>query len=281
MSLLVDMVANALDEGYRAHDDRFRGATLAATPALASVPVTKRRVPVAGAAALVLLGVVTGTAVAQVRHRAAANVGPRAQLAYQVAERTADGDRLLQEASRLRTSVAASREQSLSTNEAGRIASRELAALELAVATTAVAGPGVRLTLSEAPASPAAPSVRGGSPALGRILDRDLQDVVNGLWSLGAEAVSINGVRLSARTSIRSAGEAVLVDFRPQTPPYRVEVIGASTLAVDFLDAPSGRRLQALASFSGISFSLDRVDRLELAAATEPELRVARPAGAP
>jgi uncharacterized protein YlxW (UPF0749 family) len=153
-------------------------------------------------------------------------------------------------------------------------------ALELAAGTSPVTGPGIVLTLDDAPTDPAlapgtAPS--GGTPLDGRVLDRDLQDVVNGLWAAGAEAVSVNGVRLSSRAAIRSAGEAILVDFRPLSPPYVIEAIGRpASLEVDFLDGDSGRRLQTLASFSGITYELRRSDRLTLSAATEPQLRSVR-----
>ena len=61
---------------------------------------------------------------------------------------------------------------------------------------------------------------------LGRVLDRDVQLVVNGLWRPAPTAVAINGRRLTARTAIRSAGGAILVDYRPLRPPYRVEAVG-------------------------------------------------------
>ena len=53
----------------------------------------------------------------------------------------------------------------------------------------------------------------------GRVLDRDLQVMVNALWAAGAEAIAINGQRLTARSAIRYAGEAILLDFRPLVPP--------------------------------------------------------------
>ena len=58
------------------------------------------------------------------------------------------------------------------------------------------------------------------------MLDRDLQTVVNGLWAAGAEAVAVNGQRLTALSAIRSAGDAILVDYRPLTRPYVVTAIG-------------------------------------------------------
>ena len=46
---------------------------------------------------------------------------------------------------------------------------------------------------------------------LEQVLDSDVQRAVNGLWAAGAEAVSVNGSRLTARSAIRSAAGAILV----------------------------------------------------------------------
>ena len=74
-----------------------------------------------------------------------------------------------------------------------------------------------------------------------RVYDLDLQILTNGLWQAGAEAVAINGHRLSALTAIRGAGEAITVDFRSLTRPYRVEAIGdARTLQARFVESSGG-----------------------------------------
>ena len=54
---------------------------------------------------------------------------------------------------------------------------------------------------------------------------------MNGLWSVGAEAIAVNGQRLTAQSAIRSAAGAILVNYRPLKPPYRVEAIGPPDLA--------------------------------------------------
>ncbi|CAM5647734.1 membrane protein [Streptomyces purpurascens] len=54
-----------------------------------------------------------------------------------------------------------------------------------------------------------------------------MQRVVNGLWESGAEAVSINGQRLTALSAMRAAGDAILVDNKPLVPPYTVLAVGA------------------------------------------------------
>ncbi|MGB8651828.1 MAG: DUF881 domain-containing protein, partial [Mycobacteriales bacterium] len=156
------------------------------------------------------------------------------------------------------------------------------AALELATGATAVRGPGIVVTLDDAPdAGAAAASQRGGQLGDGRVYDRDLQDVVNALWLAGAEAVSINGQRLTALTAIRSAGEAILVDFRPLAPPYVVRAIGdVDTMEPAFVDGPTARRFQTWTSLYGIGFDVARARDLRLPSAGTPDLRLARPGGA-
>ena len=265
MSLLVDVMTHTLDEGYAAR--AATGPRPSSTPGL-----------LAGAVVLVALGLLTGTAVAQVRDRAEASEGLRTQLAAEVDSRRAEADRLADEAAQLRADVASLRDDALAADDEGRRLRERVRALELAAATSAVEGEGVVLEIDDAPLEEdleAEP--RGGTALDGRVLDRDLQDLVNGLWAAGAEAVAVDGLRLSSRSAIRSAGEAVLVDFRPVSPPYVVEAVGKpSELEVRFLDGPSGRRLQTLAAATGISYELRRDEDLELAAATEPQLRATR-----
>ena len=91
----------------------------------------------------------------------------------------------------------------------------------MASAFRAVRGPGVVLELED--------SLRptyAGTTNLGRVIDRDVQHAVNGLWEAGAEAVSVNGIRLTSRTSIRNAGSAILVDYKPISAPLRIAAIG-------------------------------------------------------
>ena len=68
----------------------------------------------------------------------------------------------------------------------------------------AVTGPGIVIT---------AAGSRDDAEA-GRITDHDLQVLVNGLWYAGAEALSINDNRVGTLTSIRTAGDAITVNFR-------------------------------------------------------------------
>ncbi len=116
----------------------------------------------------------------------------------------------------------------------------------------------------------------------GRIYDRDVQDVANALWAVGAEAITVNDQRLTAQTAIRSAGEAVLVDFRPLSPPYVLRAVGnVDAMEPAFADGPTARRFTTWTSLYGIGFTVTRGQDLHLPAAGAPDLKVAKPAGGP
>ena len=277
MSLLVDMMTNSLDSSYAEAAARKAGAAAAGTPPAGTRP--SRR-----AVALVLLvtvGLVTGTAAAQVRRRQAAQDGVRTQLVSDVQRRTASTDDLAATAARLRADVAREQAAGLSADAAGRAAADRLAALELASGVGAVTGGGLVVRLDDAPAGAEGADARGGEVGQGRVQDRDLQDVVNALWASGAEAVAINGLRLTAQTAIRSAGEAILVDFRPLSPPYTVRAVGdPKLLETSFVDGPTGRRLATYTSLYGLRFTVRRTDSQTLPGSGFPTLRLAK-AGPP
>lgn len=86
-----------------------------------------------------------------------------------------------------------------------------------------VTGPAVTVTLTDAPASvqPA-----GVDPDLLVVHQQDIQAVVNALWSAGAEAMTIQGQRVSSRTGIKCVGNTVVLHGVPYAPPYRITAIG-------------------------------------------------------
>jgi len=273
MSLLVDMMANTLDEAYV---ERAARRTEDALPARPEGPSPRGRA-VVSVGVLVILGLLTGIAVAQVRGRQAESTGLRADLLSEVRDRTAQSEDLSGRAQALRDEVAAAREATLGADAAGRILATSLTALGLASATTPVQGPGVVVTLDDAPAEADAEvtALREGSVGDGRVADRDLQDAVNALWDAGAEAIAINDQRLTALTAKRSAGGAILVDLLPLSPPYVVEAIGdPAALELGLLDGPVGRRLATYTSVYGLRLELVRAKDLSLPGAAEPDLRI-------
>ncbi len=143
-----------------------------------------------------------------------------------------------------------------------------------------VSGNGLKITLDDAPGRDEV----GSDPRTddgydeGVVLDADLQVVVNGLWAAGAEAISINGERLTALSAIRSAGEAILVDFRPLVPPYVISVVGdPSSLQTGFAEGQAGPYVQSLRDNNGIGVDIATATELTLPGAGQFVLRQAGP----
>lgn len=93
----------------------------------------------------------------------------------------------------------------------------KLAVAELLAGAVPVTGPGIIVTADDSPTA---------TSSEGRVLDSDLSALVNGLFDAGAEAVAINGHRVTTLTPIRSAGAAITVGYVSLSPPYTVEAIG-------------------------------------------------------
>lgn len=104
----------------------------------------------------------------------------------------------------------------------------------------------------------------------GRVRDFDLQVVTNSLWAQGAEAIAINGERLTPGSALRSAGEAVLVNLAPLIPPYRVEAIGNSReLQVGLAQSRAAGHLAMLRDTYGVNVNISAAEQLELPGATQ------------
>ena len=86
-----------------------------------------------------------------------------------------------------------------------------------------VVGPGIRVTLTDAPSTVEVP---GLDPRNLVVHQQDLQAFVNALWSGGAEAVTLQGERLISTTGIKCVGSTVVLDGVPYSPPYKIEAIG-------------------------------------------------------
>jgi uncharacterized protein YlxW (UPF0749 family) len=269
MSLLVDMTGAALDPSY---------AEAAQRKADAAHPARTPRVPVRLLVGMLVVGLATGVLGVQARRHAGQLDIAQRSLEADVRARTAVTDALAAQAAGLQAHVAALRQAALSRNAVGRAAAAELAALELETGGAAVQGPGLVVSVSDAPNDVSGADPRGGQGSNGRIYDRDLQDVVNALWAAGAEAITVNNQRLTALTAIRSAGEAVLVDLRPLSSPYQIRAVGdVNVMESTFVDSATARRFKTWTSLYGLGFQVHRATDLVLPAAGAPVLRVAEP----
>ena len=96
-----------------------------------------------------------------------------------------------------------------------------------------------------------------------------LQDLVNEVRNTGAEAMSLNGFRLTIRTSLAGDDRTITVDGQPIEPPYVLQAIGDPTTMATALKRPGGQLQQTQASYPGLEVTVKTVTRLVLPAVRE------------
>ncbi|MGZ4119116.1 MAG: DUF881 domain-containing protein [Actinomycetota bacterium] len=87
---------------------------------------------------------------------------------------------------------------------------------------TALTGQGLQVQLRDSPLR----SSPTGDPNDLVIHQQDIQAVVNALWAGGAEAISINGERLTSDSAVRCVGNTLLLHGSVYAPPYTIAAIG-------------------------------------------------------
>jgi uncharacterized protein YlxW (UPF0749 family) len=85
-------------------------------------------------------------------------------------------------------------------------------------------GPGLTVTLDDAPRIGNLPT--GVRPDDLVVHQQDVQAVVNALWSGGAEAIELMDQRVISTSAVRCVGNTLILQGRVYSPPYRVTAIG-------------------------------------------------------
>lgn len=289
MTLLTQILERPLDPGYAAAAAKRVSAGL---PASTSI---RRPLPVVAA---VLVGLLLASSALALRAPTTAASSAKKQLIAEIDSRRAQGDALTRRIATLSTDISAIEASALQAQRQQGLAT-QVQELSLLTGSAAVTGPGVTLTIDDATSvtdgsgsgaggaddTAAGAAGSGGSAGdtttaqdQGTVMGRDLQIVVNGLWQSGAEAIAVNGQRLTARSAIRFAGAAILVDYRPLTRPYVVAAIGSTDgLQTAFAASSAGAYLRSLGSNYGIQSSVTGSSALTLPAAAALTLHSATP----
>jgi uncharacterized protein YlxW (UPF0749 family) len=269
--LLAELVNNALDPGYAAAARR-RGAD------------APRRAGDRSAVAIGCLLVGFLLVVAYVHtHRSAPQAATvHSGLVDRVRAAQNQADALDRQARRLEQQLTTLRDRALPS---GGTVARTLQRDQLAAGEIAARGPGMTVTLREPKKQQGAGASagRGGTTSIGAthiLTDRDVRSVVDELWRDGAEAIGVNGIRLTPTSAIRFAGQAVLVDYQPIDSPYEISAIGnPDLLSTNFAESAVASRYQTLAGAEGVGFSFTEHDKLTLPASAAPRLRYAKAKG--
>jgi uncharacterized protein YlxW (UPF0749 family) len=203
-----------------------------------------------------LVGFLLAASWAEARDAERAARPRRGQEADLVAAREARTDALEGQLARLRRRLDA-------IGAGSRLASlrAEAARLDAVSGRSALRGPGIVVELRDAAGA------EGSTSMDQRVQDVDLQLVVNTLWSAGAEAVAINGERVVSTTAIRSAGAAILVNFRVLTSPYRVVALGdRASLTERFDSSDIATRFRRWSEIYGLGMTVSSKRKLSVPA---------------
>jgi uncharacterized protein YlxW (UPF0749 family) len=102
----------------------------------------------------------------------------------------------------------------------------ELRAARLAAGLVELVGRGIVLQLEDS----TQPVPVDAAPGDYRVTASDLRDITNELWLAGAEAIGVNGERVTATSALTDIGSSILLNSAYLQPPYQITAIGPDDL---------------------------------------------------
>jgi uncharacterized protein YlxW (UPF0749 family) len=173
--------------------------------------------------------------------------------AGQLADLQDQVDRLTQQAGTRDTAVAAAQ----SAGDAGAVSA----------GMVGLTGPGVVITLDDAPPRPDGSLPVNARPDDVVIHQSDVQAVVNALWAAAADGVAIMDQRLIATSAVRCVGNTLLLQGRTYSPPFVITAIGdAAAVRAQLNASPQVAVFQQAVDDFGLTFDVREVRDVELPA---------------
>ena len=162
-------------------------------------------------------------------------------------------------------------EQAASRDGAVAAATSAGAAGALSAALVPLSGPGVVITLDDAPQRPDGSLPVDARPDDLVIHQSDVQAVVNAVWAAAADGVAIMDRRLIATSAVRCVGNTLLLQGRTYSPPFVVTAI-ADPVAVraELAASPQVRVFQQAVEAFGLTFEVRERDEVVLPAYDGP-----------
>ena len=240
--------------------DRFSAGSDLEPPSAPAAPLLARF------AFALVLAVLAGLVVAEVRGAPAGTagqrVGRRVELAELIRVEQARADALTVRAAELQAQLEV-RQHPVEGDETADALEAQIAQVAGAAQMTKVRGPGMIVTLDYA--APVGDDVGNYNNLV--IHEQDLQAVVNALWAGGAEAMTVAGERVLATTAIRCVGNVLLLHGGTYSPPYEISAIGdESALRRALQEDPTVIRFGRAVNEFDLGFEVMAAQTLELPA---------------
>jgi uncharacterized protein YlxW (UPF0749 family) len=153
----------------------------------------------------------------------------------------------------------------------GRVAAAQSQAtgLEGPAGLTALVGPGLTVTLNDAPHGADGQLPPGATVNDVVVHQQDVQAVVNALWAGGAEAISVMGQRLISTGAVRCVGNVLLLYGRTYSPPFVITAIGpAEGMRAALGTAPAVRAFTQAARDFGLGYQVTSQTQITVPAYT-------------
>ncbi|WP_338887710.1 DUF881 domain-containing protein [Rhodococcus sovatensis] len=132
---------------------------------------------------------------------------------------------------------------------------------------TAESGPGVVVTMTDAPRGPDGRYASDASPDDLVVHQQDVQSVLNALWAGGATAIAMQDQRIASRVAPRCIGNTLLLGGRTYSPPYVVTAIGDPTELTASLDREPGVTVfRQYALRYGLGYTADASEQVDVPA---------------
>jgi uncharacterized protein YlxW (UPF0749 family) len=182
-------------------------------------------------------------------------------LAIVVQELTEENGALRDEVMRLELRLFEAQANTQGEGEVLNEAAKELNALRVMSGLQTALGPGVNVIVTDPE---------------GMLLPEDFTTVVHELRAGGAEAIAVNGRRVSARTGFSGYTGYVEMEGVPLTRDYRVTAIGNAANLEQSLTLPGGIQ-SVLEAFPGVEVEIEQADELRVAGGEEQRYVIGTP----
>ena len=127
--------------------------------------------------------------------------------------------------------------------------------------TTEVTGPGVKITITDANVNNSIMALFNPEDLI--VHNTDVLEIVNELKNAGAEAISVNGQRISANTAISCDGNVIVINGEKVSSPFEINAIGFAAYMAT-LNRPGGYLRYELEERNNIKVTFKEEDKITL-----------------
>lgn len=162
--------------------------------------------------------------------------GLRGEVANEDLDLAKEVEKLRAEVGKLREDKTTLEQTLAETGNASTAINTSLQETKMFAGLTGLSGPGLIVTLSDSKKPPEELLIMDN----GIIHYLDVLKTVNELFNSGAEAISVNGLRVGPRTDFRCVGSVILVDTQRIAPPVVIKALGDTKTLLGAMNLPGG-----------------------------------------